>query len=304
MDNIYFPAEMIKPYYANLRDPAKGKAKVITTHSAGGAMFGLGPTAVQVLDSHGLLGPDIIISHPNRPQEGDGKLYQKSGARISNTPNTELQMGQIPVALREDHYENSSLGVDCHSWCSSSIPRQMQLLIQYARGERGKDLSSKGLWSRKTGYEVEQVFNLGTLGGAKACGLADEIGSLKEGMKADILVFDGSSPAMLGAAAENPVAAIVFHSSPSDIEMVLVNGEVRKENGRVVDVTVAPAPIAEKSVTRPGEVYKWADVGKKLLASRASIKAKMEPLDMKAGEDHGIQLQYMYVDGLLENMPK
>lgn len=47
MDNLYLPAEVLKPYHARLRDPAGGKAHLITTHADGGVLFGNGPTAVQ-----------------------------------------------------------------------------------------------------------------------------------------------------------------------------------------------------------------------------------------------------------------
>jgi adenine deaminase len=94
------------------------------------------------------------------------------------------------------------------------------------------------MWSRHTGFDVEQVFNLGTVGGAKAVGMEKDVGRLREGMKADLVVFDGASPAMLAAVEEGPVTAIVLHCSPKDIDMVLVDGVVRKENGQLVDVDV------------------------------------------------------------------
>src|ERR1700712_4678711 len=67
VDNIYAPAEVIKPFYADLRDPAKGRAKLITTHTIGGVMSGgaAAPSSAEVLNSHGLLGPDILFSHGN-----------------------------------------------------------------------------------------------------------------------------------------------------------------------------------------------------------------------------------------------
>lgn len=48
MDNIYLPTEILKPYYARLRDPARGKAHLITTHANSCVMFGNGPTAIKI----------------------------------------------------------------------------------------------------------------------------------------------------------------------------------------------------------------------------------------------------------------
>ena len=300
IDNLYMPAEVIKPYYADLRDPAKGKAKLITSHGVGGPLMGNGPSAVQILSKHDLLGPDILISHATFPHGGDGELYAKSGAHFSSTASTELQFGFPPVALREDHYEHASLGIDCHSLTSASIPTQMNLILQYARCKRQEELAEQDLWSRHTGLTVEQVFNLGTVSGAKAAGLEKEVGMLKEGMKADIVVFDGTTPAMLAAAEEDPVAAVVQHSSPRDIEMVLVDGVIRKEGGKLVDVEVEAAAKGTKGVMAVGKRLTWKHVTEKILESRKALKEKADTIDMEQGEEYVMDLFHMNRKGMLE----
>ena len=302
IDNLYMPAEVIKPYYADLRDPAKGKAKLITSHGVGGPLMGNGPSAVQMLAKHDLLGPDILISHAAFPHEGDGKLYTNSGAYVSTTPSTELQMGFPPVALREDHYEHASLGIDRHSWTSASIPTQMNLLLQYARCKRQEELAERGLWSRHTGLNVEQVFNLGTVGGAKAVGMEKEIGRLKQGMKADLVVFDGMSTTMLAVAEEDPIAAVVLHSSPRDINVVLVDGVIKKQDGKLVDVEVEveAAPNGAKGILGVGKKLTWKDVAERVLGSRRGLSQKMDKIDMKQGEEYTMGLFYMNRQGMLE----
>jgi hypothetical protein len=281
IDNLYMPPDILKAYYADMRDPSKGKAKTITSHALGGPIFGNGPSGAHVLAQHGLLGPDILISHANFPKPGDAELFSKFGAHISSTPTTELQMGFPPVALQPEHYGHSSLGIDCHSWGSASIPTQMNLLLQYTRCKRSEELAKKDLWSRYTGFDVEQVFNLGTVGGAKAVGLEDEIGRLKEGMKADLVVFEGQSPTMLAAAEEDPVAAIVLHSTARDLKMVMVNGKIRKSEGKIHDMVVAPRPGEAKGPLTVGKMISWRDVALELLQGRKALKDKMAKIDMK-----------------------
>ncbi|KAF2226838.1 hypothetical protein BDZ85DRAFT_278756 [Elsinoe ampelina] len=55
-----------------------------------------------------------------------------------------------------------------------------------------------------------------------------KLGRIREVYLATLVVFDGMSPQMLGAAQEDPVRAIVVHSSPGDVEMVVVDGKVTK----------------------------------------------------------------------------
>ena len=137
IDNHLEPPEAIRTFYANLRDASKGRVKLITTHDISGPMRGSGPRTVQLLHDRRLLGPEILVSHANSPHEGGGPLYQATGAHISTTPNSEMQVSAFPVALPENHYASTGIGVDCHSWGVASIPLQARLLLQAARLVRG-----------------------------------------------------------------------------------------------------------------------------------------------------------------------
>jgi cytosine/adenosine deaminase-related metal-dependent hydrolase len=75
---------------------------------------------------------------------------------------------------------------------------------------------------------------MATLGGAEAIHLDSEIGSIEVGKRADIVVISTDSPCMV--AASDPAAALVLHASPSDVESVIVNGEMVKDNGKLLKV--------------------------------------------------------------------
>ena len=185
------------------------------------------------------MGPDILISHSSDTSEEEAQRLVIGGAHVSSTPSTELQMALgDPVCFRSDLYEISSLGIDCHTATSADIPGQMRLALQTARGVRNQRILDTGKTPRTIQYQVEQAFNLGTIKGARAVGMSSEIGSLAEGKLADIVIFDALSPGMVCAAAHDPVAAIVLHSSVRDVDTVIVDGIVRKESGKlgVVDV--------------------------------------------------------------------
>jgi cytosine/adenosine deaminase-related metal-dependent hydrolase len=95
-----------------------------------------------------------------------------------------------------------------------------------------------GKLPQKVNARVEEAFNLGTIQGARAVGMGAEIGSLTVGKLADIVIFDARSPGMLCAAEEDPVAAVVQHASIRDIEAVIVDGKIRKLDGKLVSVKV------------------------------------------------------------------
>ncbi|KAK1978473.1 amidohydrolase [Colletotrichum cereale] len=282
VDNVYQSPDEMKKLYSELR---AAKAKVITSHAAAGLAFGNGPSVVQLLNNHGLLGPDILVSHANFPKDGDAELITKHDVYISSTPNTELQMGWPPVGLLPEFEAHSSLGVDCHSCGGSFMPSQMRLGLQYARTERQEDLRRQGKWSRHVGPLAEQAFNLATIGGAKAIGMAGEIGQIRVGAKADLVIFDTNSPSMLPAADEDPVAAVVLHSSERDVETVIVGGVVRKEAGKLLPMTVMEKVHGANSLSLDGKQLTWKDVAKELVESRKRLNKKAEGIDMKAVEE-------------------
>ncbi|GKT44374.1 5-methylthioadenosine/S-adenosylhomocysteine deaminase [Colletotrichum spaethianum] len=297
VDNIYQSPKEMKKLYSELR---AAKAKVITSHATSGIAFGNGPSAVQLLNSHGLLGPDILVSHANFPKDGDAELVAKHDVYVSSTPNTELQMGWPPIGLLPEFEAHSSLGVDCHSLGSSFMPSQMRLSLQYARTERQENLRRQGKWSRHVGPLAEQIFNLATVGGARAVGMAGEVGQICVGAKADLVILDTNSPSMFPAAEEDPVAAVVLHSSERDVETVIVGGVVRKEGGKLLPVTIVNEIQGANKLGLDGKQFTWKDVAVKLLESRKRLNDKAEGIDMKAVEEEVINNFFMNSKDLVE----
>lgn len=229
------------------------------------------------MDSYGLLGPDILLSHATNLTDSDVEKLTKSKAWISSTPDTELQMGHgNPVCFRPGCSDISSLGIDCHSNNSSDIITQMRLALQSERARRNEAVIAEGKNLRSLDLSVQDAFRLGTIQGARAIHMEDQLGSIEVGKLADLVIFDGRSPGMICAAEQGPVAAIVLHSSIRDIDTVIVDGRIRKLEGRLVPVDIDPV---FEGVTVPTQSADWGVVAQELLASRKRIEAAM----VKAG---------------------
>lgn len=267
-----------------------------------------------MLAEYGLLKNDILLSHANQADAKDMALLREHGGFVSSTPDTELQFGLgLPVCFHPRLHSISSLGADCHSNNSADILSAMRLGLQTSRGVSNQRFLSHAemmtttaaaddipcraniSWvpqmknPKKTKATVEQAFNLGTILGAQAIGLGDQIGSLAVGKQADLVIFNGTSPAMLCAADHDPVAAIVQHASVRDIEHVIVAGDLLKESGhlrspiRIDDVTTtAITNLAELGAGIGPVDLSWPDIVRETRRSRERLNARWAQVDFGA----------------------
>jgi N-acyl-D-aspartate/D-glutamate deacylase len=154
----------------------------------------------------------------------------------------------------------------------------MRLGLQGSRAKHNQRLIGQDLAPRKISKTVQDVFNLGTIQGARAIGRESQLGSIAEGKLADLVIFDANTPELICAAEQDPIAAVVLHSSIGNIDTVIVDGIVRKRQGKLVGVTVEESMV---DVTNKRSL-EWGDVAKAMRKSRAEIlqrEAEKQNLD-------------------------
>jgi cytosine/adenosine deaminase-related metal-dependent hydrolase len=281
-DLFFLPPEMIKSLFAQVKN--KG-VKTITCHGS----VSLG-NIVKSLHDLGLLDESIIISHGGVIRSADAELIKAAGAHLSSTPSSELQMAMgrpycfdasfIDGGATGDAIglqDNASLGVDCHTITGGSILTEARIALQNARHIFNEYYMKQGRVPRTVpeNLSVEAAFNLVTIKGAEAANMSNEVGRIAEGYKADLVVFDALSPSMVAAAQHDPVASIILHSTPADIDTVIVDGIIRKEGGKLLPVSVDGAA---RQVT--GEtILDWTTVARKVVSSRAKMQEEIDKIE-------------------------
>jgi hypothetical protein len=128
--------------------------------------------------------------------------------------------------------------------------------------------------------------------------MADGVGSIAEGKQADLAIFSGTSPGMVGAAQHDHVAAIILHSNPSDIEYVIVDGVVRKSGGKLVNIDVDKR--AQGHIDRPK--LSWEDVASQVIKRREVLQKKIEQIDMPAATEALIDQWYLDRSKLVDEL--
>lgn len=235
------------------------------------------------MESYGLLASNVILSHANLLTTNEIALVRRRNAHISVSPSVELQMGMgTPACFDRDRDVQSqcSIGHDCHNLCVTSIPAEIRCALQASRGVENDRFIANGKLPTKIYKTVQEAYALGTVQAARGIGMGDLIGSLAVGKLADIIVLDALSPSMVCASQHDPVAAIVMHSTPGDIVMTIVDGVVRKREGKLEPVSV----VAEAYPYTGSDVssLQWSDVAKALLESKDTIQKKVERIDFGA----------------------
>jgi cytosine/adenosine deaminase-related metal-dependent hydrolase len=209
------------------------------------------------------MGPDILLSHCNGVTEKEASIVLSSGAYISSTPSTELQMGLgEPVCFQDDLRKVASIGVDCHSATSASLVAEARLALQYTRGRNNQRALNSGSAMSQTAKTLE-AFNLITIKGARAAGLGDMTGSIAIGKRADLVFWDKLSPGMLAAGEHDLVAAIMHHSSVEEVRSVMVDGIFRKQDGRLL-----PVFLHDETTKK----MQWKEVAQEVLRSRKRVE--------------------------------
>ncbi|KAI9881884.1 MAG: hypothetical protein M1823_006404, partial [Watsoniomyces obsoletus] len=168
------------------------------------------------IDSHGLLDLNavVIFSHGGFIPDADIKLLREKNHYLSITPESEMHYGHGQVASRNCQ-DRASLGIDTAWTFSGDILTQARIWLQSNRQGRFEKVLSEGDLPKNTPMTAEQAFLLATRQGGLAL-RKNDIGVLKEGAKADVVIFNGDSPGMLGWS--DPVAAVVLHANVGDIE--------------------------------------------------------------------------------------
>jgi cytosine/adenosine deaminase-related metal-dependent hydrolase len=176
-------------------------------------------------EAHGLLGPRSVLAHCVWTDAQDWGLIASTGAHVTHNPasNGKTATGIAPVYGMLNMGVNVTLGCDGGpSNNTYDMIRDMRM-VSYLANLREKD---------PTVVPAEAVLEMATINGAKAMGLADEIGSLETGKKADFIMINMDKPHLTPA--YDPVSTIVYAAHGSDVDTVVIDGKLIMQGRKVL----------------------------------------------------------------------
>ncbi|GAA2024222.1 amidohydrolase family protein [Catenulispora yoronensis] len=187
---------------------------------------GAGPVAerpILALQREGLLAAGTVYVHGNSLPDEELALIAESGGAVAIAPAVEAQMGHGAPMIGRLRAAGVRLGLGADVVTATAGDMFTLMRAALVTGHLGAG-------SRPT---TADVLRAATLGGAEVLGLADRIGSLRPGKRADLVLLraDDSNLSPFG---HDPVGAVVSSAHPGNIDAVVVDGRVVKRGGVLV----------------------------------------------------------------------
>lgn len=187
---------------------------------------------VAELGKRGLLGERVTLVHCTHLNDTDLDAVASSGTRVSLTPSVEMAggLGVPPLQAFIDRGIRPGLGVGNEVEAPGDLFAQMRSAnsLQHATLF---DLKLSGKAGIPNLLSTREVIRYGTIDGARVAGLDSVTGSLTPGKQADIVVLRADRPNI--APINDPIGAVVWGMDTSNIEWVLVGGEVLMREGHL-----------------------------------------------------------------------
>ncbi len=170
---------------------------------------------IALLEKNGCLDGSPLLIHCVRLDEEDIATIKRHDCAVAHCPASNAKFGHGIAPLVELLEAGVTVGLGSDSVASNNrmdILEEARLAALFQRGARRDERVIPG----------RQALNLATIGGARALGIDDRVGSLDVGKDADLAVFSLTTARVTPIG--DVVAAIVFAIAGADAEFVTVRG--------------------------------------------------------------------------------
>jgi 5-methylthioadenosine/S-adenosylhomocysteine deaminase len=191
---------------------------------------------IEALAREDLLGPDMQIVHANNATEKEIGSLAAAGASVSVSPFSELRIGYGLPVVTELLTAGVPTGLSVDTTVLSGNADMFAIMKVTQNVENGKAHDEFALPARR-------VLELATIEGARSLGMADAVGSLRAGKRADVIAVSTDHPNL--AVFTDPAHLLVTAAQPANVDTVIVDGRIVKRNGALTSLD--PALIAREA---------------------------------------------------------
>jgi 5-methylthioadenosine/S-adenosylhomocysteine deaminase len=171
---------------------------------------------IAYLDSVGVTGKHVALAHCVHLTDEEIGILKTTGTNVVHCPSSNMKLGSGIARVRDLLAQDISVslaadGAACNNRLDMFTEMRLAALLQKA--VHGPEAVT-----------AQTVLQMATIGGAKAMGLGDQLGSLEVGKKADVIIVRleqlHSTPHV------DPVSSLVYSAQASDVETVIIDGQL------------------------------------------------------------------------------
>jgi cytosine/adenosine deaminase-related metal-dependent hydrolase len=211
---------------ATLRDyeTAKELGLPISVHSNN---FESSAGGIQQLANRGLLAPGMQVIHAVWCTPQEIRALADNGVNVSVSPYSELRIGFGFPITAELAAAGVTVGLSVDTTTLSGNADMFAIMKAIQNIENGRARNEFKLTARR-------VLELATIDGARSMGVADAVGSLTPGKRADLVMVD-TRAVNLGVFTE-PAHLLVEAAQPANVDTVMIDGRIVKRGGRLTSI--------------------------------------------------------------------
>jgi 5-methylthioadenosine/S-adenosylhomocysteine deaminase len=225
-------------------DPLWRAARELATEHGTGMSFHMSPAKLDPegfvaefgqrpmihLEELGVLGADVCMTHCVQVDDREVAVMADHAVSVSHCPTTALkvsygvtQVGKFPEMVTAG--VNVAIGTDGNNASNYSDLMRATYLVAGLFKDARQDPQM---------FPAEKAYEMATLGGAQALRMADEIGSLEIGKKADVVLHDTDRPEWRPLL--NVMNQLVWSADGRGVHTVVCDGAVVVEDGRMTTI--------------------------------------------------------------------
>ncbi|MFF7215316.1 amidohydrolase [Streptomyces sp. NPDC008238] len=193
-----------------------------------------GKRPVELLDSLGVLGPDVLLAHAVDLTDGEIAALARTGTAVAHCPVSNLKLGCGIARVPELLAAGVTVGLGTDGVVSSNT-------LDVLGAVRAAALVHKA-GGDPTAVGAQQAVRMATIEAARALGLADQLGSLEPGKRADLAVLDLGGPHLTPR--HDPWSMLAYAAAAADVRDTVVDGRVLMRD-RVLLTLDEPAALRE-----------------------------------------------------------
>ncbi|MBS3765370.1 amidohydrolase family protein, partial [Candidatus Bipolaricaulota bacterium] len=185
----------------------------------------VGLRPVDYMEELGWLNERVWFAHVVHVNQDEIEKLSDAGVGMSHCPSSNMRLGSgiAPIVEMKETDMDVSMAVDgSASNDTSNMIKELRQALLLQRVEYGAD-----------SITPREVLRFATIGGAKALGREDELGSIEPGKAADLVMVDLDRLEYAGGLSD-PVSALLMCDTKG-VDFNMVNGEVLVQDGQLKD---------------------------------------------------------------------